>query len=57
MKLSYENYLICLSLYLLYKDGTLDIKQFEDALATQFGGKENYEKISKNFEKMLDKKH
>ena len=57
MELTYENYLVCLGLYLLYEDGTLDIKQFEDALATQFGGKENYEKILKNFKKTLDKKH
>jgi pyruvate-formate lyase-activating enzyme len=41
----------------LYKDGMLDIKQVEDALATQFGGKENYQNILKNFEKTLDKKH
>ena len=56
LKISYENYLVCQMLFLLYKDGTLNIKQVEDALATQFGGKENYQKILKNFEKMLDKK-
>ena len=57
LKISYENYLVCQMLFLLYKDGTLDIKQVEGALATQFGGKENYQKILKNFEKMLDKSH
>ena len=57
LNISYENYLVCQMLFLLYKDGALDIKQVEDALATQFGGKENYQKILKNFEKTLDKKH
>jgi hypothetical protein len=55
--MTYENYVVCQMLFLLYKDGALDIKQTEDALATQFGGKENFEKILKNFEKTLDKKH
>lgn len=56
-KISFENYLVCQMLFLLYKDGTLNMKQIDDALATQFGGKENYQKILKNFEKTLDKKH
>lgn len=55
-KIDFENYLVCKMLFLLYKDGTLNIKQIDDALATQFGGKENYQKILKNFEKTLDKK-
>ena len=47
MKLTYENYLVCLALWLLYKNEELDIKQLEDALATQFGVKKIFKKLKK----------